>query len=269
MRSSPLSGPLANGIFALLLLALAALVLQAHAQRNLNMGSVFKDCDGCPEMVVIPPGSYDMARSKRITLSRSFAVGKTEVPFAQWDACVAEGGCTHRPSDEGWGRGSRPVMNVNWDDAKQYVAWLSRKTGKTYRLLTEAEWEYAARAGTTTAYYWGDSDSAICQYASVNKGGGGCGTKKTSPVASKNPNAFGLYDMLGNVWEWVEDCWNQDIGGIPSDGSARTSGDCGQRGLRGGSWNDFPNDARSAIRSKYTTVNRDLNDVGFRVARTL
>ena len=239
--------------------------------QSLAAGSVFKDCDDCPEMVMIPAGSYDMGESPkpRITIARPFAVGKTEVTFAQWDACVAEGGCTNRLIDEGWGRGSQPVINANWDDAKQFVAWLSHKTGKTYRLLTEAEWEYAARAGTTTAYYWGDSDSDICQYASVNKdGNGGCGAWRTVPVASKKPNSFGLYDMLGNVREWLEDCWNGDIGGIPSDGSARTTGECGQRVLRGGSWEFNPRDARSAYRGRGTTTNRDYNS-GFRVARTL
>jgi formylglycine-generating enzyme required for sulfatase activity/uncharacterized caspase-like protein len=234
--------------------------------QDLAAGSAFKDCDGCPEMVVIPSGSYDMGGSRRITLSRPFAVGKTEISFAQWDACVTEGGCTHRPDDRGFGRGNQPVMNVSWGDAKQYVAWLARKTGKSYRLLTEAEWEYAARAGTTTAYYWGDSDSDICQYASVDKGGDGCGTNRTSPVASKRPNAFGLYDMLGNVWEWVEDCYG-GIDGVPSDGNARTTGDCGRRVLRGGSWGLDPFNARSGHRFGYTSTYR-YYDYGFRVART-
>ncbi|MBI2291257.1 MAG: SUMF1/EgtB/PvdO family nonheme iron enzyme, partial [Betaproteobacteria bacterium] len=132
------------------LAATPAVAGEAFAQRNRNVvaapanpGALFKDCDGCPEMVVIPPGSYEMGGSRRITLSRSFAVAKTEISFAQWDACVAESGCRHRPDDSGWGRGNQPVMNVNWHDAKQYVAWLARKTGKSYRLLTEAEWEYA------------------------------------------------------------------------------------------------------------------------------
>lgn len=228
----------------------------------------FKDCDGCPEMVVVPSGSYiEMGGSRQITLSRPLAVGKTEVTFAQWDACVAEGGCMHRPDDEGWGRGNQPVMNVNWNDAKQFVAWLARKTGKSYRLLSEAEWEYSGRAGTTTQYYWGDSDSDICRYASVDKGGQGCGTHKTSPVGSRQPNAFGLYDMLGNVWEWVEDCYNKGIDGVPDDGNARTAGDCGWRMLRGGAWNHSPGLLRFANRGYNPATFRDAS-IGFRVART-
>ena len=236
--------------------------------QNIAAGSVFKDCNDCPEMVAIPAGSYAMGGSRQITISRQFAVGKTEVTFAQWDACVAEGGCTHRPDDRGWGRGSMPVMSVNWDDAKQFVGWLTRKSGKSYRLLTEAEWEYAARAGTTTEYYWGDRDSDICRYASVDKGGNGCGTNQTSLVASKQPNAFGLYDMLGNVWEWVEDCYNDGVSGVPSNGAARTSGDCGLRVLRGGSWGTEPQNARAAYRNWNDTASRYISFNGFRVART-
>jgi serine/threonine-protein kinase len=242
-------------------------------QEAMIPGRVFRDCYGCPEMVVVPSGSYDMGGSRRITLSRQFAVGKTEVTFAQWDACVAEGGCTHRPGDSGWGRGTQPVFGVNWDDAKQYVAWLARKTRKLYRLLTEAEWEYAARAGTTTRYYWGDNDSDGCQYGNITTGffilSIGCGTNKTAPVGSKKPNAFGLYDMLGNVNEWVEECWNKDLDGIPSDGSASTTGDCDYRVYRGGSYYFGPILVGSAYRGVFRTSLGRYRDFGFRVARTL
>ena len=249
------------------LLIIVALATTLAVAAPANPGAVFKDCDGCPEMVVIPPGSYAMGGSRRITLSRAFAVGKTEISFAQWDACVAEGGCGHRPGDSGWGRGNQPVMNVNWDDAKQYVAWLARKTGKSYRLLTEAEWEYAARAGTTTAYYWGNSDADICRYASIYKEGEGCGTRRNSPVASKRPNGFGLYDMLGNVWEWVEDCYQEGIDDVPADGNARLTGDCGQRVVRGGSSFISSYGATSGFRIGNSPAFRD-DGFGFRVART-
>ncbi|MEY4680681.1 MAG: hypothetical protein RLZZ276_2330, partial [Pseudomonadota bacterium] len=184
--------------------------------------------------------------------------------FAEWDACVAQGGCSHRPDDRGWGRGRQPVMNVNWDDAQQYVAWLSRKTGKAYRLLSEAEWEYAAQAG-------------IGREAKVTPGAGeancdGCGSrwdgKQTAPVGSFAANAFGLHDMLGNVWEWTADCWNDSHAGAPADGSARQGGDCSRRVLRGGSWNYGPELTRSADRGWGTSGLRS-GYVGFRVARTL
>lgn len=138
--------------------------------------------------------------------------------FAEWDACFSVGGCLHWPIDYGWGRNRRPVIHVSWNDAKAYVAWLSKMTGREYRLLTEAEWEYAARAGTTTAYYWGD------EIGKNNTNCNGCGSqwggRKTAPVGSFAPNAFGLYDMFGNVWEWVEDCFHNNYEGAPTDGSA-------------------------------------------------
>ena len=244
-------------------------------------GEVFRDCAECPEMVIVPAGSFTMGSpaseeghtgdegpQRRVTISQPFAVGKYEVTFSEWDACVSAGGCNgHRPDDEGWGRGSRPVIHVSWNDAKSHVAWLSRKTGKQYRLLTEAEWEYAARAGTRTKYYWGDSidrNRANCD---------GCGSrwddKRTAPVGSFGANGFGLHDVHGNVWEWVEDCWHDGYAGAPSDGSAWTKGGaCGWRVMRSGSWVSYPRDLRSANRFRYDTGLR-VNSVGFRVARTL
>jgi formylglycine-generating enzyme required for sulfatase activity len=244
---------------------------------------------------------YDEAPRHLVTIAQPFAVGRFAVTFDEWDACAAAGTpsgqqaqssapqtqngleqqpsssrapsqtsglrgvCRQRPSDEGWGRGRRPVVNVSWDDAKEYVAWLSSTTGKSYRLLTEAEREYAARVGTTTAYPWGDA---------IGKGNAncvGCGTeydKQTAPVGSFAPNAFGLYDMSGNVWEWTEDCWHDSYVGAPADGSAWATGDCSSPVLRGGSWSDIPRILRSASRNRNPPVFR-YDDVGFRVARTL
>ena len=171
-----------------------------------------------------------------------------------------------RVDDEGWGRDRRPVINVSWDDAQEYVRWLSDQTGATYRLLTEAEWEYAARAGTSTAYPWGNeigSGQANCW---------DCGSQwdreKTAPAGSFPANAWGLHDMHGNVWEWVADCWNESYLGAPSDGSARLRGECSRRVLRGGSWHIEPWLLRSAYRNGYGSDNGYFN-IGLRVARTL
>ena len=162
---------------------------------------------------------------------------------------------------QGWGRGGRPVINVDWEDAKAFVAWLSVQTGQRYRLLSEAEWEYACRAGTTTRYWWGDEITPENANYGQNVG-------KTSEVGKYPANPFGLYDMHGNVWEWVEDCWNDSYEGAPDDGSAWTSGDCRRRVLRGGSWDSDPGILRSACRVGIDTDGR-YNTVGLRVARTL
>ena len=239
-------------------------------------GTKFRDCPGCPEMVVVPAGSYEMGSPSseegrvddegpvhRVEISKPFAVGVYEVTFAEWDACVTGGGCNgHRPDDEGWGRGNRPVINVIWKDAKSYVGWLSRKTGEGYRLLSESEWEYVARAGTRTAYHFGSSISSGQANYGNNLG-------KTSPVGTYASNGFGLHDVHGNVWEWVEDCWHGDYRGAPSDGSAWiTGGDCSLRMLRGGSWHSVPELLRSAFRNG-VLWRFPVGDVGFRVARTL
>ena len=231
-------------------------------------------------MVVVPAGSFWMGSrttdpgslndedpQHRVTFAQQFAVGRFELTFDEWDTCVAAQGCNgYRPSDGGWGRDRRPVINVSWDDAKVYVAWLSNYTRKTYRLLTEAEYEYATRAETETAYPWGNDigkNNANCD---------GCGSqwdgKQTAPVGSFNPNGFGLYDMLGNVDEWTEDCWHETYNGAPMDGSAWTSGDCTRRVVRGGSWFGLPKFLRSAYRLWRVTHWRDRT-LGFRVARTL
>jgi formylglycine-generating enzyme required for sulfatase activity len=247
----------------------------------------FKDCPECPELVVVPAGSFTMGSpageadraanegpQRRVTIARAFAVGKYEVTFEQWDACVSGGGCGgYRPSDNGWGRGNRPVINVSWSDAKQYVEWLGRRTGKSYRLLSEAEWEYAARAGTTTPFHTGatiTTDQANYDGNHVYANGPkGIYRERTVQVGRFAANAFGLHDMHGNVWEWVEDCWNASYAGAPSDGNAwTTGGNCVQRVLRGGSWYGDPGYARSAVRIGGTTGIRRVS-LGFRVARTL
>jgi formylglycine-generating enzyme required for sulfatase activity len=198
----------------------------------------------------------------KVTIARPFAVGKFEVTFAEWEACVAGGGCTGNPwpSDQGWGRGRRPVINVSWHDAKAYVSWLSRKTGKGYRLLSEAEWEYAARAGTTTRFAFGDS---------IGKSQAQFGAKQTMAVGSFPPNPFGLHDMHGNVWEWVEDAWHNDYQGAPTDGSVWPGADLSKRVLRGGAWlNERLDELRSANRY-WNPSDARRSYFGFRIARTL
>jgi formylglycine-generating enzyme required for sulfatase activity len=250
-------------------------VLSAAREHALKPGDAFKECaQDCPEMVVVPSGSFTMGGFNNaqprhlVTFARAFAVSKYELIFAEWNACVAAGGCNgYKPQESGWG-GKEPINEVNWDDAQAYVAWFSRMTGKLYRLLSEAEYEYVMRAGTTTAYPWGDdikldgTAMAACD---------GCGSewdnKRPALAGSFPPNKFGLYDMTGNVWEWTEDCSHNSYVGAPKDGSA-WGGDCSRRILRGGSWYDPPSVLRSWYRkSDFPSVRND--GIGFRVARTL
>jgi len=238
----------------------------------------FRDCDDvCPEMVKLPSGRFTMGSPESepernplevqhsVAIAKSFAIGKYDVTFAQWDACVADGGCNgYKPADEGWGRDNRPVINVNLADARSYAAWLTRKTGKAYRLLSEAEWEYAARGGTSTAYYWGDA--AGQKHANCK----GCGTEwddlQSSPVGTFPPNPFGLYDMAGNVWSWIADCWNPRFDGAPVDGGAWETGTCSQHVLRGGAYDHEFGPLRAASRGGYDVTARD-SSIGFRIAR--
>ena len=253
---------------------------QDHAYA-LPAGGVFRDAlssggEG-PEMVVLPTGRFRMGdldgschSSQRpvhmVTISRRIAMGQYPVTFEDYDQFMAATDA-ERPNDSGWGRGRRPVINVNWHDAKAYAAWLSAQTGKRYRLPSESEWEYAARAGTETAYSWGNEigvNRANCD---------GCGSrwdnKQTSPVGSFEANAFGLYDLHGNVDEWVEDCWHDNYEGAPSDGSAWTSGgDSSRAVVRGGCWLVYPVGLRSAFRTGFTPSCRDPY-YGFRLVRDL
>ncbi len=249
--------------------------------KALKPHDTFKECANCPEMVTVPAGSFTMGsptsepgRSSdegprhRVTIARQFAVGRFEVTFDEWDACVAAGGCNgYKPSDEGWGRGRRPVINVSRDDAQAYAAWLSKKTGEPYRLLSESEYEYATRAGTQTAYPWGNAVGT--NNANCHACGSQWDAKQTAPVGSFGANRFDLYDMVGNVREWTEDCYHNNYSGAPADGSAWIEGaNCYHRVVRGGSWLISPAFLRSASRYWFATDYR-LNYVGFRVARTV
>ncbi len=257
--------------------------LTAAAEQALKPKDSFRECaseqgkDYCPEMVVIPAGSFVMGSpptekgryitegpQRRITIAQPFAVSKFELTFDEWDTCVAYGDCP-QAWDFGWGRGQRPVIHVNWDDAQHYIAWLSRMTSKPYRLLTEAEYEYATRGDAQSAYPWGDDigkNNANCN---------GCGSQwdnsQTAPVGSFAPNGFGLYDMVGNIWEWVEDCAHNNNDGAPTNGSAWTEGgNCNFHVVRGGSWDVTPVNVRSAVRYWLPEVRG--RGLGFRVGRT-
>ena len=258
-------------------------VVPSDSLESRKSGSSFRDCDNCPELVVIPAGQFNMGSgfretnrsgaegpTHRVSFSRPFAVGKFEVTFDEWDACVRAGGCAHNPSDDGWGRGRQPVIHVSWHDAKQYTQWLSTRTGRPYRLLSESEWEYVARAGIGAPYHTGETinpTQANYNSAFVYAGGvTGVPQNRTVPVGQYPANAIGVHDMYGNVYEWTEDCRNDNYQGAPDDGSAWSSGDCTQRTKRGGSWINLPRDLRSAARSKLVAEMR-YNFVGFRVAR--
>ncbi len=275
-------------------------------------GTVFRDCDVCPEMVVVPPGRFVMGSPEseterwgtdregpqhEVTIARALAVGRFEVTRAQFAGFVEEtkhavAGCTgwtgarwrSDPArswrEAGFSQTDRdPVVCVSWADAQAYARWLARKTGKRHRLLSEGEWEYAARAGTATARYWGGSAEDGCRYANLGdlemrrtlgfEPAADCsdGHAHTAPVGSYQPNAFGLYDMLGNAWEWTGDCWHESYRGAPADGSAwAESAGCERRVARGASFSSNPRNVRSANRGDFAAATR-YTHVGFRVAR--
>jgi formylglycine-generating enzyme required for sulfatase activity len=226
-------------------------------------------------MVVLPAGSFVMgdargpttARSPvAVTLSRPFAMARTETTWDQWAACVADGGCVGGQDDHGWGKGSRPVVNVTWDQARDYAAWLSAKTGARYRLPTEAEWEYAARAGTTSDWWFGDTMAAGKVNCRHCDGAAPWDAKGSAPVGSYPPNPWGLSDMHGNVWEWTLDCWSPNHGGAAADGAARGPETCRDKTMRGGAWYYIAAQSVSAGRARgdrgvWSYV------VGFRVVR--
>lgn len=301
---------------------------QAQANQSHLPGRSFRDCrDLCPEIVVVPAGTYRMGSpaedphqaldgveqpQHRVTIRHAFAVGKYEVTREEFSRFALE---THLPDPEGcniheppnwpekkglnwhttpFPQSARdPVVCVSWDEAQAYTQWLSKKTGRSYRLLSEAEWEYAARAGTATQAFWGNDQERACEYgngvdltliakfpqgkwespAPHNPNPGQvmpCHDNNvfTAPVGSYKPNAFGLYDTAGNVFEWVADCWAANYDGAPADGSPRTDGDCTHRVNRGGSWTSIPTGLRSAYRGK-DVHGLHVVDLGFRVARNL
>ena len=277
------------------------------------VGDEFTDCEQCPNMVVVPAGRFTMGSPKsekdrgedegpqrKVKIGQAFAVGKFEVTRGQYAAFVADSG--QAVADECWifeegkvdkrsGRSFRnpgyeqtddhPAVCVSWEDAQAYVQWLTNKTGTTYRLLSESEWEYAARAGSQTRFSFGDDDSQLCDAGNgADKTAQGSftdwtwantctdGYVYTAPVGSFAANNYGLYDMHGNVWERTEDCYHDSYRNAPLDEAAWTTGDCKDRVSRGGGWSDYPAILRSAIRIRITADDR-FSLLGFRVARSL
>lgn len=267
-----------------------AAALEAIDNLTLRPGKTFKDCPDCPSMVVVPAGSFwqgsdegsPLALKKEtpkrtVTFAEPFAIGVFEITFDQWDQCVSEGGCQATPNDNGWGRGDRPVIMVSWSDAQQFVSWLSDRTGQRYSLPSESQWEYAARAGEEGDWPLGDP-ALVCQFANIagiesgfrwqHKSCEDQAALETLPVGTLRPNAFGIYDTIGNVAEWTLDCMNLSYLDAPADGSAWNRGICSSRMTRGGSW--FTGAREIRLPARFNLKNGDRNDfTGFRVARAI
>jgi formylglycine-generating enzyme required for sulfatase activity len=255
-------------------------------------GTPFQECETCPRMVALPAGRFTMGSpagergrnpdegpQREVTIATPFAVSRYPVSFDEWDACLAEGGCNaHKPGDYDWGRGRNPVIFVSWQDAKAYATWLSQKTGQSYRLLTEAEWEYAARACTSPScagqpFWFGPITPDKANYdwrQSYDGSPKAQPPRRTVTIDQGTPNGFGLVQMLGNVRHWTEDCWAESYAGMPGDVAARTGGDCSRRITRGGSWADEPKALRAAARGWEVADQRGRSaQIGIRVARTI
>jgi len=261
-------------VLRIIFLVVALIPLQAHAQEthkqnNRNVpkaGTIIKDCNDCPELVVVPPGSFDMGSNvepneapvHRVTINRAFAIGKTEVTQAQWKSIMGS-----NPSKFTGCGDNCPVEQVSWDDIQEFIEKLNAKTGKEYRLPSEAEWEYACRAGGQHKFCGSDDLDSIGWYGGLANPAGNSGPT-TNPVAAKQANAFGLYDMSGNVWEWVEDVYHENYDGAPADGSA-WEGESLLHVPRGGSWSYLqPASKRGGSEPDYR-----FSTIGFRLARTL
>jgi len=233
-----------------------------------------KDCPSCPVMLTLPAGNFTMGTSKgdrsekpahKVSIKKPFAIGKYEVTMAQWNECHKAGACSYRPDIENADDNS-PVRDISWSDAVEYVKWLSKVTNKTYRLPTEAEWEYAARSGTDTTFWWGNRVGV--GQANCKNCGGNWEKKSPANVDAFPANPFGLHGTSGGVWEWVADCWHKTYKGAPKDGAVWNKSDCRENVIRGGAWRNDASYVHSASRFKYDTHVRYLLN-GFRVARTL
>lgn len=298
---------LRQGLLALACLAIVAPAAAAGRNKAPKPGEKIKDCGNCPELVVLPAGSFlmgspadeadrrDNEKQRTITFSKPFAMAATPVTWDQWEACARDNWCEDAAIDEAlrlgmdgnrnpdykdFGRGSRPAVGMSWYDAQRFVGWLNSKSGSddAYHMPSEAEWEYAARAGTTTTFPWGNTldynhgNFGISARGELGGHAEGRDTwvGETSPVASFPPNAWGIHDMHGNIFEWTQDCLQNDLSGAPTDGSANKNGDCNVRVFRSGTFMSNAYMQRSARRgAPYPATTRGRNYLGFRVAKTL
>ena len=285
---------------------LILLISTVHAQPGRTAGDTFQDCKNCPQMIVLPAGNFIMGSPEdeaerreneaqmEVTFDSPFAMSRTPVTWDQWEACVRDNWCdgiavenslrtlfdgSENPDYQGQSRGNRPVVGVSWYDAQAFVGWLNNKTGSDdlYHLPSESEWEYGARAGTTTAFPWGDEINF--DYGNFGQREYGLGgftegrdiwLDEVSPVASFPANAFGLYDMHGNIFEWTEDCYQEDRADTPANGSPNKEGNCANRVFRSGTFTSNPYMQRSARRgAPYPSTLRGRNYLGFRVAKII
>jgi formylglycine-generating enzyme required for sulfatase activity len=255
--------------------------LSRNQNDSLRPMDHFKECEACPEMIVVPAGQFTMGAGENevgstpderpqhlVIFAKTFAVGRFAVTFDEWDACIAAKGCSYRPSDQNWGRGKQPVISIRWSDAKEYVEWLSRKTGRLYRLLSEAEREYVTRAGTSTAYWWGDDFKALQANSAYPINQQQPTTPRTVSVDSFVPNPWGFFQVHGNVYDWVEDCGSENYIDAPPDGAAQLTRNCEVHMLRGGAFSRRPETLRSAARLWSGNLNR-MTYMSVRVAREL
>lgn len=266
-------------------IAMAALVVglaisggaraQDAATNALAPGGLFRDCVTCPEMIVIPAGSFVMGSAagkpreqpeRRVAIERPFAMSRFEITFAEYQACVDLGACEKTPDDHQWGMGDRPVINISFSETNDFVRYLRARTGKPYRLPTEAEWEYAARAGTDTPFWWGDDAGE--EFANCRHCGSEWDGKSSAPVGQFAANPFGLFDMNGNVWEWIADCWNEDHQDAPATAAARGTGNCERRVIRSGSWYYIARLMSASSRDSHPVQLWSYN-IGIRVVREL
>ncbi len=277
-----ISKPLELSI-ALLIFCIGFIPCYVQAEMSLSVkqnlplipGDIFRDCPNCPEMIVVPAGLFVMgSNGKRkaerpahqVNITAPFAVGRYEITFNQWNACLKDDVCIHKPDDHNWGGNNRPVINVTWHQTQTFLLWLSRKTGNAYRLPSEAEWEYVNRAGTTSDFWWGNDpgkNNANCKDCKSK-----WSAKSSAPVGSFQPNPFGLFDTVGNVFEWVSDCWSPDHEGAQNITEPRTTSICDFQVIRGGSFYYFNKVSRASYRAKNPPGVKSYW-LGFRVVREL